>query len=63
MHGAKDKVIALVSNIRAALSYVKVCAEQLPAPNRWQSFINYVIARFIPPPIFRQRQIASESVG
>ena len=63
MHGAKDKVIALVSNIRAALSYVKACAEQLPVQNRWQSFINYVIARFIPPPIFRQRQIASESLG
>jgi hypothetical protein len=52
MHAAKDKVLALIANVHAALSHVKAVAEQLPGANRWTSFVDYVvtkITRTLPP--------------
>jgi len=34
MHAAKDKLIELIANIRAALSPVRAVAEQLPQTER-----------------------------
>ena len=63
MHGAKDKLMALVGNIRQALLHVKTIAEQLPSASRWQTFIDYVIARFIRQPPFWQRNKSVELLG
>jgi hypothetical protein len=49
MHAAKDKLVQLIVNIRAALSHVKLAAEQLPQSNLWQCFVEYVIARITRP--------------
>jgi hypothetical protein len=49
MHAAKDKLVQLIVNIRAALSHVKAIAQQLPQSNRWQCFVDYVIARITRP--------------
>ena len=49
MHAAKDKLLALIANIRAALSHVRAVAEQLPQAVRWKTFLDYVVARITPP--------------
>jgi Transposase DDE domain group 1 len=49
MHAAKDKLMALIANIRAALSHVRAVAEQLPATHRWTAFLNYVVAKITRP--------------
>ena len=50
MHAAKDKVLALIANIRAALSHVRKVAEQLPVSDRWKTFLDYVVAKITRPP-------------
>ncbi len=45
MHAAKDKVLALIANVHAALSHVRAVAQQLPGANRWKSFVDYVVAK------------------
>lgn len=49
MHGSKDKLMALIANIRAALLHVKTAAEQLPKTDRWQVFVDYVVAKITRP--------------
>jgi Transposase DDE domain group 1 len=49
MHAAKDRLMALLANIRAALSHVRAVAEQLPATHRWTAFLNYVVAKITRP--------------
>jgi hypothetical protein len=49
MHGAKDKLMALIANIRAALKHVRAAAEQLPKMDRWKTFVDYVVAKIIRP--------------
>ena len=49
MHGEKDKLLGLIANIRAALSYVKAVAEQLPQADRWKTFLDYVVAKITRP--------------
>jgi hypothetical protein len=49
MHGSKDKLMALIANIRAALAHVRAAAEQLPKIDRWQIFVDYVVAKIIRP--------------
>ena len=45
MHAAKDKLLALIVNIRKALSHVRAVAEQLPQADRWKTFLDYVVAK------------------
>jgi hypothetical protein len=49
MHAAKDKLLALIANIHTALSQVKAVEEQLPATDRWKTFLDYVVAKIIRP--------------
>ena len=49
MHAATGKLMALLANIRAALSHVRAVAEQLPSTNRWTAFLNYVVAKITRP--------------
>jgi len=49
MHAAVDKLIVLIANIRAALSYTRSVAEQLPKANRWRTFVDYVVAKITRP--------------
>jgi len=49
MHAAVDKLMALIANIRAALSHVSSVAEQLPQANRWRTFVDYVVAKITRP--------------
>jgi hypothetical protein len=49
MHAAIDKLLALIANIRAALSHVRTVAEQLPQTDRWKTFLDYVVAKIIQP--------------
>ena len=49
MHAAVDKLMALITNIRAALSHVRAVAEQLPDANRWRTFLDYVVATITRP--------------
>ena len=49
MHAAKDKLLALIANIRAALSHVRAVAEQLPQADRWKTFLDYVVAKITRP--------------
>ena len=49
MHAAKDKLIELITNIRAALSHVRAVAEQLPLTDRWRTFLDYVVAKITRP--------------
>ena len=49
MHAAKDKLMALIANIRAVLSHVKAVAEQLPQTDRWRAFLDYVVAKITRP--------------
>lgn len=62
MHAAKGKLLALIANIRAALSHVKAVAEQLPQTNRWQTFLDYVVAKITCslPPWRRPIQLAMD---
>lgn len=45
MHAAKDKLLALIVNIRTALSHVRAVAEQLPQTDRRKTFFDYVVAK------------------
>lgn len=49
MHAAKDKLLGLITNIRAALSHVRAVAEQLPKSDRWKTFLDYVVAKITRP--------------
>jgi len=49
MHAATGKLMALIKNIRAALSHVRAVAEQLPNTDRWRTFLNYVVAKITRP--------------
>jgi hypothetical protein len=49
MHAAIDKLLALIANIRAALSHVRAVAEQLPQTDRWKTFLDYVVAKITRP--------------
>ena len=49
MHAAKDKLIELITHIRAALSHVRAVAEQLPLTDRWKTFLDYVVAKITRP--------------
>ncbi len=49
MHAAIDKLLALITNIRAALSHVRSVAEQLPKTDRWKTFVDYVVAKITRP--------------
>lgn len=49
MHAAKDKLIELIANVRAALSHVRAVAEQLPLTDRWKAFLDYVVAKITRP--------------
>ena len=49
MHAAKDKVMRLVANIRAALQHVRAIAEQLPKVDRWTTLLAYIVAKIIRP--------------
>ena len=49
MHAATGKLMALLANIRTALSHVKAIAEQLQHTNRWTAFLNYVVAKITRP--------------
>ena len=49
MHAATDKLMALLANVRAALSHVRAVAEQLPSTDRWRAFLNYVVAKITRP--------------
>lgn len=61
MHAAKDKLMALIGNIRAALRHVRGVAEQLPAADRWKTFLDYVVARITRPlpPWLPQNQLVA----
>jgi hypothetical protein len=60
MHAAKDKLLALIANIRAALSHVRAVAEQLPQTDRWKTFLDYVVQRITRPlpPWYPPNQLA-----
>ena len=49
MHAAKDKLIELLANILGALSHVRAVAEQLPKTDRWNTFVDYVVAKITRP--------------
>lgn len=49
MHAAKDKQLALIANILAALSHVRAVTEQLPQTDRWKVFLDYVVAKITRP--------------
>ncbi|MEO7160577.1 MAG: transposase, partial [Polaromonas sp.] len=49
MHAAVDKLMALIANIRAALSHVSSVAQQLPKANRWKAVVDYVVAKITRP--------------
>ena len=49
MHAAKDRLMALIANIRAALAHVRAVAEQLPKIDRWKIFVDYVVAKILRP--------------
>jgi hypothetical protein len=45
IHAAKDKLLALIANIRAALSHVSAVADQLPKADRWKTFLDCAVAK------------------
>jgi hypothetical protein len=47
MHAARTTLMVLIANVRAAISHVKRVAEQLPTMDRWQTLLNYIVARII----------------
>jgi len=49
MHAATGKLMALLANVRAALSHVRAVAEQLPSINRWTAFLNNAVAKITRP--------------
>lgn len=48
-HGAKDKLLGFIANIRVALSYVRAVAEQMRQVDRWKIFLEYVVAKITRP--------------
>jgi hypothetical protein len=55
-------VLALIANIRAALSHVRAVAEQLPPTDRWKTFLDYVVAKItrqLPPWLPPERLMAT----
>lgn len=61
MHAARDKLMAMVNNIREALAHIKRVAEQLPNLDRWNTFLTYLIRQiYLPtPPLLLQHQAQS----
>lgn len=61
MRAAKDKALALIASVHAALSHAKGVAEQLPGANRWKSFVDDVVAKITRtlPPWQTQNQISA----
>ena len=49
MLAAKDKLLALIANILAALSHLRALAEQLSQTDRWKTFLAYVVAEITRP--------------
>jgi hypothetical protein len=49
MHAAIDRLMTLITNVRAALSHVRTVAEQLPQTDRWKTFLDYVVAKITRP--------------
>jgi len=49
MHAKSETIKTLVANVRAALQYVKACAEQLTSMDRWAALLRYVCQRIVPP--------------
>ena len=47
MHAAKEKLMGLVANVRAALAHVRASADQLLNPDPWRLFFDYVIAKIM----------------
>jgi hypothetical protein len=62
MHAATGKLMALITNIRAALSHVRAVAEQLPNTDRWRAFLNYVVDKITRPlpPWLPSKQLAGQ---
>jgi hypothetical protein len=48
LHAAKTTIMLLISNIRAALGYVRKVAEQSPTADRWKTLLDYIVARIVP---------------
>jgi hypothetical protein len=48
MHAAKQTLMGLIANVRAALSHVRQVAEQFPAEDRWKTLLDYVVAKITP---------------
>jgi len=48
MHAAKNALMLLIANIRAALSHVRKVAEQSPTTDRRKTLLDYIVARIIP---------------
>jgi len=46
----RDKLAALIANIRAALGHVRSVAEQLPQAKRWKAFVDDGVAKITRPP-------------
>jgi hypothetical protein len=58
MHAAKGKLLALIVNIRTALSHVRAVVEHLPQTDRWKTLLDYVVAKInrpLPPWITSDR--------
>jgi hypothetical protein len=47
MHASRTGLMALIANIRAALSHVNKIAEQLPATDRWKTLLEYIVAKIV----------------
>jgi len=52
-----------IANVHAALSHVKAVAEQLPNPNRWKTFVDFVVAKITRPLPPWVPQIQIEAAG
>lgn len=63
MHAAKDKLLTLIANVHEALAHVKALAEQLPSTNRWQAFVDFVVAKITRPLPPWVRQTPLEGAG
>ena len=48
MHAAKDKLMALIANIRAALQHAKAAAEQFGSTDPWTILLRYVSDKIAP---------------
>lgn len=48
MRAARETLMELIANIRAALSHVRRGTEQLPGTDRWKTPLDYIVAKIIP---------------